>query len=374
MTHEWTSTANDVSACAAADGALPHPLRRGLAPFARRHRGSLGRGLLFTMLLVTCRLALPLPLGALVAHSTTASAPPQDLAHVPAWVDPVTMLAAGFVSLALVAGMAEYFQRLAFANFANRSVNDARSAASARVSSLDAQVPVDLAAQLLADSARVKQGLKGVLNHIALNVLLVIGACAALAVADPQLGAVQLAGVALVVVVAVRSAKRVRSVAADHREGEARLAQVIQHFAATDPSDLNVSDVHALQCLDAASGSADIDMTRWEGRCTWAAHAILTAISAAVLILGLRAAEAGRLDTGVLFTVVGYVLVVHGPAVRLARQTVRLGVVLVSAEHLGRVLVQPANKPPPERVQVRVADGGPTHGAAARTPNSDSRP
>ena len=79
------------------------------------------------------------------------------------------LLAAGFVSLALTAGMAEYFQRLAFANFANRSVNDARSAANARVSRRDTASSADLAAQVLADSARVKQGLKGVLNHIVLK-------------------------------------------------------------------------------------------------------------------------------------------------------------------------------------------------------------
>jgi hypothetical protein len=47
---------------------------------------------------------------------------------------------------------------------------------------------------------------------------------------------------------------------------------------------------------------------------------------------------AGRLDTGELFTVVGYLLVLHGPGVRLARQTARLGAVMVNARELGAVL------------------------------------
>jgi ABC-type multidrug transport system fused ATPase/permease subunit len=336
----------DRASTEAFDGTVrPHPLRQGLAPYARHHRGSLVRGLLFTLLLVACRLALPLPLGALVAYSSATSALPGHLAHLPAWVDPVTLLAAGFVSLALVAGMAEYFQRLAFANFANRSVNDARSAANARVSRRDTASSADLAAQVLADSARVKQGLKGVLNHIALNALLVLGACAALALADPTLGIVELVGVVLMMVVAVRSAHRVSVVAAAHRAGEAALAQAIHHFAATDRSELNLRDVQALQHFDADSGRADIDMTRLEGRCTCTAHVILAATAGAVLLLGVSAAAHGRLNTGVLFTVVGYLLVLHGPGVRLARQTARVGGVQVSAEHLGRVLVEPGDEP-----------------------------
>jgi hypothetical protein len=153
----------------------------------------------------------------------------------------------------------------------------------------------------LADSARLKQGLKGVLNHIVLNALLVVGACAALALADPALGIVELVGVVLLMAIALRSANRVSLVAAAHREGEAALAQPIHRFAATDRSELNQRDVEALHHLDAASGRADIDLTRLEGRCTCAANVILAATAGVVLLLGVSAAAAGRLNTGVLF-------------------------------------------------------------------------
>ena len=52
-------------------------------------------------------------------------------------------------------------------------------------------------AQVMLDSAKVKLGLKGVLNHIILNGLWVLGTCAALAVADVRLGVVQLCGSAV---------------------------------------------------------------------------------------------------------------------------------------------------------------------------------
>ena len=332
------------------------PLRRGLLPYARRHRRALGRGLLFTTVLVGCRLALPLPLGAAVEHVPGASQANNDLAFAPGWADPVSVLAAVFVLLALVAGMAEHFQRLAFANFANRSVNDARSAATARVSHLATGsahgTPGDLATQVVADSARVKTGLKGVLNHITVNALLVVGACVALAVADVSLGLVQLGGVVLLGVAAFWGATRLSAVAAEHRENEALLAQTIHHFTGAGSSDGHAAQAHdlrALHDLDADSGRADVDLTRWEGRCTWVVHVILTVTAAVVLVIGMNAVAAGRLDTGELFTVVGYLLVMHGPGVRLARQTARLGAVMVSARELGAVLVAPPSPRPSRR-------------------------
>ena len=48
--------------------------------------------------------------------------------------------------------------------------------------------------------------------------------------------------------------------------------------------------------------------------------------------------EGGRLSAAVMFSVVAYMLMLHRPGVRLARQITRLGPLLVSANHLGRVL------------------------------------
>jgi ATP-binding cassette, subfamily B, bacterial len=317
-----------------------HPVRDGLLPYARRHRRCLVRGLVFTALLVACRLALPLPLGAAVARSAL----PPDLQGHPSsatpWELSPTLLATGFIGLALLAGMAQYFQRLAFANFASRSINDARSAAHARVSSLDADVAGDLAAPVVADSGRVKQGLKGALNHIVLNIVFVLGACAALAFADPWLGLVQLAGLALVLVVSVASAKRVAAVARRHRDSEALLAAVVHRLTTAEAPDQLWHDVEALHELDADGGRAEREMTRRECQCTWIVHTVLATTAAVVLVLGSDLAAAGRLHTAVLATVVGYVLMLHGPAVGLARQISRLGVVLVSAHHLGLLLVE----------------------------------
>ena len=93
-------------------GAPVRPLRDALIPFARPHRGSLARGLVFTCLLVGARLALPLPLTAVLARASSSDS----------GAAPAAVLSAAFVGLALVAGLAEHQQRLAFAHFAGRTI------------------------------------------------------------------------------------------------------------------------------------------------------------------------------------------------------------------------------------------------------------
>ena len=322
-------------------GALPATLRRALLPFGLRHRRTLGQGLLFTCLLVAARLALPLPLTGIVERSSA-----QGSAHAvtAGWADPVTLLAIGFVSLALLAGLAEHYQRLAFAHFAGRSVSDARAAALAGISQSGGDGPADLAAEVIVDSARVKQGLKALLNHIVLNGLLVLGACIALASVDTQLGIVLFAGAGTVVALAILGATRVAAVAAEHRHREALLSRVIQDLVSGGRGETHIDELSELRGLDVASAKADISMTRCEGRTTCAVHVVLTLTAAAVLAIGVGASEAGRLGNGGLFTVVAYLLLVYGPGVRLARQITRIGSLLVSAKRLGLVLLDPPRK------------------------------
>jgi ABC-type multidrug transport system fused ATPase/permease subunit len=292
-------------------------------------------------LLVATRLALPLPLTGIVERSSA-----QGSAHAVSagWADPVTLLAIGFVSLALLAGLAEHYQRLAFAHFAGRSVSDARAAALAGIGNTNGDGPADLAAEVIVDSARVKQGLKGLLNHIVLNGLLVLGACFALASVDTQLGVVLFAGAGTVVTVAILGATRVAAVAAEHRHREALLSRVIQRLASGGRGEGYIDELSELRGLDVASAEADVNMTRSEGRTTCAVHVVLTLTAAAVLAVGVGASEAGRLGNGGLFTVVAYLLLVYGPGVRLARQITRIGSLVVSAKRLGLVLLDPPRK------------------------------
>jgi ABC-type multidrug transport system fused ATPase/permease subunit len=311
-----------------------NPLRDALLPFARPHRGSLARGLAFTCLLVGARLALPLPLTAVVAR---ASSP--DSGTVPAAV-----LSAAFVGLALLAGLAEHWQRLAFAAFAGRTITDSRDAALARVQAHGGDPSGDLTTQVVGDALRAKQGLKSVLVHITVSGLLVVGVCVALAVTDLVIGLVQLAGALLLLIVAVLGASRVGTVAAEHRNREVAMARSVHRLAMGEPSG-SADPVATLRDLDAESGAADVAMTRREGITTWVANVVLVASAAAVLVVGVHEVQGGQLSTAELFGVMAYLLVLNGPAVRFVRQITRTAPLLVSARQLGLAVGSPVPQP-----------------------------
>lgn len=304
------------------------PVRSGLIPSARRHRAALVTGLAFTLLLVTCRLMLPLPLGALVRDSASPAAGGSGGGNA-------TRLAAGFVALTLVSGLADYVSRLQFANFVNRTVGDARDAATR---GLGATAATGRAAQVVADSARVKQGLKGLLNHVVLNLLLVVGAAVAVLITAPRLGLCLVAGLVVLIAVGTVGTVRVGRIAERHRGDEATLAAAVHDFAVSERVPERAAEIRRMHDLDETSGRADVGLTQGEGRCTSVAHVVLTVTFAVVLFLGTSDAAAGRLTNAELFTVGGYLLVLHGPGVRLCRQMCRMGVVLVPARHLGHAV------------------------------------
>jgi ABC-type multidrug transport system fused ATPase/permease subunit len=312
------------------------PLRHALLPFARPHLGSLGRGLVFTCLLVGARLALPLPLTAVVAR---ASSPVSGTV-------PAAVLSAAFVGLALLAGLAEHWQRLAFAAFAGRTITDSRDAALARVQANGGDPSGDLTAQVVGDALRAKQGLKSVLVHITVSGLLVVGVCVALAVTDLVIGLVQLAGALLLLVVAVLGASRVGTVAAEHRNREVALARSVHRLATDEASgSVDPNRIASLRDLDAESGAADVAMTRREGITTWVANVVLVASAAAVLVVGVHEVQGGQLSTAELFGVMAYLLVLFGPAIRFARQITRTAPLLVSVRQLALAVDTPVPQP-----------------------------
>ena len=174
---------------------------RDLVPFGRRHRRFVLRGLTSALAYVAVRLVFPLPLKAIVERS---AAPANNLpalpALVPDWGDPVAWLALGFVALSVLAGLAEHLQRMNFARFSSRTINDVRVVAMTRINATedDGLAPGDVVARIVSDTYRVKQGLKGVLNNIVRNGLLAVSTSGALALIDPRMGVIQLAGSAAV--------------------------------------------------------------------------------------------------------------------------------------------------------------------------------
>lgn len=318
------------------------PVRDGLVPFTRRHRRPLAQGLLFSAVLVGARLALPVPLTQVVDRATTSPAGSAPTV-------PIALLSAAFVVLALVAGVAEHYERLAFAHFAGRTVSDARSAALAEVPDGGGSAAADLTAQVLGDCTRVKAGLKGVLNHITVSGLLMIGVCVAMLVTHRAVGLTVAAGVVVLTAVAAGGAVRVGAIAAEHRRHEVAIAADVHRLVVQERGADNRRDLESLRALDNASGDADVGMTQWEGLTTWVGHIVLLVTSAVALLIAVHATQDGILTTGTLFAVMAYLLVLHGPAIRFTRQVTRIAPLLVSARELGKVLTQPVRTDPPSQ-------------------------
>jgi hypothetical protein len=148
-------------------------------------------------------------------------------------------------------------------------------------------------------------------------------------------------GTAVLCLVSVGGARRVGSIAGRHRGREVAIAATVHRLVAQAPGSHDTHDLAALGDLDAASGDADVAMTRWENLTTWLVHIVLVVTCAVALLVALQAHESGAFGTGTLFAVLSYLLVLQGPAVRCARQITRTAPLLVSARELGRLVVPP---------------------------------
>jgi ABC-type bacteriocin/lantibiotic exporter with double-glycine peptidase domain len=67
---------------------------------------------------------------------------------------------------------------------------------------------------------------------------------------------------------------------------------------------------------------------------------VLVATAAAALLVGAHAVQNGQMSSGTLFSVMAYLLVLQGPAIRSVRQVTRIGPLLVSGRELGSVLLR----------------------------------
>jgi ATP-binding cassette subfamily B protein len=337
---------------------------RRLGPYARPHRRWLVFGSLGTLFVVACRLAFPWPLRGVLelAFDQQGSTGVADMA--PSAGDPALWLGGAFVLIVLIQGLAELVQRVSFARFSIGLVHDARTAAVERLSQPrtpngDKRDPGDLIARVIGDSARVKSGLKGVLIRMTQNGVFFWGVLIVLFVIEWRLGLVFLAGGALMTTIALFGAVRVTNISRRLRRKEGLLAGRMHALLVGDGAD----DQDEVEAAERKSARGEAKTTKVEGLTIWGVHATLAVTSCAVVLLGLQLVRSGVMQPADMFTVLFYLLMVHNPTVRLARQTVRLGRVLASAERLAKVIEPERGKPQaaaqPAASLARVEGGAP---------------
>ena len=308
---------------------------RGLRRSAWRRRGSFALGCAAALVVVGARLALPWPLRVLADlwmvrhHSAGAFVPFRD--HL----GPLS-LGVAFLALSLVLGFADHFERLAFAKFSNGLAKSLRRkvvVAATRLEGTDRALQAgELIASMFGDSARFKNGLRGLLVHGATNGALFLGVTVILCTLSRTLGTIFAIAGLLIAITSFWSAARLFQVALKQRRRDGDEANQI-HAAMQVPGAL---ERRARQ--PRAAGARDVEQTRIQGVTTWIAHGVFGLAVLVSLSFGSHEIARGELAPGDMIVFVLYALMMRGPAVRVARQGARTGAILGSAYRLIRII------------------------------------
>lgn len=313
----------------------------GLGPYARPHRRQLVKALVASLLVVAAQLALPWPLKGLVELTLVEGQRSGWLSDfVPSVGRPVLWLTGALVVLGVVFGLAEHWQRLAVARFVVPSVNDARVGIFAQLLQTASAVdphrdPGDVLTRVVGDTARLRIGMKGVLVHLLQHGLFIVGVSAVLIALDTRLGAVYLLGLSLALAIAAWGTAKTAAMARARRARESRAVDQTLRAQTEPGTELVDKDP------DRERGVAVI--TQVKGLTAFAVQGVLALTACSVLLLAVRYAEAGRLNTGDVALVSSYLLMLHYPTMRTGRQITRLGPQITSAERLAR-LAEPSRR------------------------------
>ncbi|CAN5693722.1 ABC transporter ATP-binding protein [soil metagenome] len=307
-------------------------------PFARRHRWSLALGGLSALFVIGIRLSIPFLFKQMLKPLLTGSHHHRALTD---WLDssevePTLVFGGLFLLLLVALGFADFFERLKFAQFAIGTVRDLRAKAFQSALRIDPSIrltgPGELVARLIGDTARVKEGMKGFLVHVATNGGLFIGATTVLIWVNPLLGSIFAVAFLLIVLVTVFGTTRVYHRAMKFRSKEGRLAESISRAWTSE----RVDDSFA--AVNQSSGEHEATVTRIQGQTTWAAHAIFGMAVLLLVWLGMRSVANRTISSSDLLVFILYALMTRSPLVQLTRQGTRTGKILACADRLEQVL------------------------------------
>jgi ABC-type multidrug transport system fused ATPase/permease subunit len=329
-----------------------------MARYGRPYRLVLGSGLGATVLVVALRLAMPWPLRGVVEAVFPSDRAPVLSGWLPGAGDPVAWLAGAYLLLALASGVAEMAQRVRMKQYSVALVHDMRAdAVRSAARGGGAQTSSgDLLARIIGDSARIKEGLSGILVHLSQNGLLFLGVAVVFLVLHPMLGLVFVGGGVASIWVGFVTVPSVATVAGAQRSNEGRFAETVRE--ALKHGDLDDAD----EAVDRKSAAGDVRTTKLITRSGILVHGVFGATVGAGLWIGAAAVRSGTLAPGALFLFIAYALTVHRRIVQVGRQIARSGKVFATAERLAELIgesevtraEQPAKGAEPLRTSLRV--------------------
>jgi ATP-binding cassette subfamily B protein len=301
-----------------------------MLPWVRRHQRKLGLGAALSVLVIGIRLSLPWLFRGLLEPLISSNEAHQKLSSA---VGEPLLFGVLVFGLLVALGLVDYLMRLQFAQFAIGVVREVRAKALQSAIQIDPRIrpsrPGDLVARLVGDTARIKEGLKGFLVHVATNGLMLVGVSVVLLCVDATLGAIFAGAYAVIGGVVAYAATRVYRRMQKLRSKEGLLADSI-HEAWQDD--------RTFAALNVSSGKHEATITRLQGRTTWAVHAIFGLAVLLLIWFGSRAVIDGTLSGADMLVFVLYALMTRAPIVQLARQGTRTGKILACVQRLEEVI------------------------------------
>lgn len=310
-----------------------------LRPYLAEHRGTLLLGLGLTLVLLALRLAQPWPLKWIVDVLTGAT----DV--------PIGMAAAGvlFLLLAVAAASAEWAQVMTLTGAGNRILYAFRTDLFSHVlrqslSFHERKSEGELLTRIIYDTTRLRKGLNNVLIRLFQTVLMFIAIMAVLFWVDAPLAAILgVAGTAALWTMA-QGGYRVRSAARKNRKREGKLAALVSDEL------VSIREIHTFragagdgavfQRLNGRSLKQESKVRRLASTMLLRVELLISVGIGLVLVAGAQRVATGAVTAGELVLFVSYATALLPPFFRFARQTVRMGTTVASADRLRTIMAR----------------------------------
>jgi len=302
--------------------------------YGRPHWRPLAQGLTATLGYAFFRLAIPWPLRGIIEVAFPGAKHGHALVrHLPAWGEPLLWLCGAYLACAVLGGVCETVQRIGMGQFVSRSIGALRAAAlraATRRFRGVGSASGELIARLVADAARLRGYLMGILVHVSKDALLFAAVVALfLAWLSPTMGAFFLVGGALTAGVGYFAARPLEIVARRARHHDAAFAATIQKA---------LEHGHVSDGSSDGEESAERHSARILGAASVVAHALLALTVCGAVWTGIAEVRAGLLAPGELFLFIAYSLTMHRRLVDAGRQLARIGKLRASVEQLAMLL------------------------------------
>jgi len=318
-----------------------------LWPHTRGDRKLLALGAGLSLLLIALRVAQPWPLKWILDLLTARHehAVLGGILKPPALGIPGLSLA--YIAITLSAATVAYAERLVLAGLGNRVIYRLRTALFGHVlrqplAFHESRTTGELLTRIVYDTARLRQGVNAILLRIFQTAALFVAMLVVLLTLNAGLAAIVGLGALLALAAMGWSGRRIAGAASKQRKKEGRLATTVAE---------DLLGVRELQTYRAGSwpderfGRKNVKSLVHEQRvrqlAAWLVLRIevLVAVSiAAILWVGGREVQAGRLTPGDLVLFVSYAVGLYRPFEQFARQAYKLGKTLACGDRLRKIM------------------------------------